>query len=291
MKKLNFFREDVCQLSKEMPISFSLTECGGCFDLNIEQHEEFQILYVQKGKATFLVNGQKILLSAEQALMIRSGIPHSNKPVEAYNCVYMVFLLDYGYLYNEGIDMIRTHYILPIMLGKIQIAMLISDATALGHQSMELIREMVSYRDYLPPYYEIRVRSILYQLLYNLLECDEPENPVESDTAEQRIEQIVSYLHSNYQVKITVDELAARAYMSRENFFRYFKKEMGCSPMEYLKSLRIRQVKDLLKKTNMSLQAIADQCGFSSVNYMIRVFKKAKGMTPEQYRIKRKYEK
>lgn len=279
-----YFRETILNQDQGTAIMTCITACNGVFPPQLEKHEELQVLYVQDGTAVFLVGEQRYALKAGMALIIRSGILHSGKPIEAKSCIYTVVLMNYRFLYNEGMDMIRTHYILPIAHGKLQIPMLVTKETASGRNILSLIEEITSYRTQTPPYCELHLRSISYQLLYSLIECDGPGQPAAEETVTQRIERAVSWMHANPLTDISVEELAQMVHMGRESFYRYFKKEMGCTPVAYKNKLKIEQAAALLTHSTLSVKVIADQTGFSSANYLIRVFVKEMGVTPAQYR-------
>ena len=65
---------------------------------------------------------------------------------------------------------------------------------------------------------------------------------------------------------------------------RSFTQEYGVSPINYLISRRIRESRYLLSKTDHSLSQISHMLGFSSPSYFSQCFRKAEGMTPNEYR-------
>lgn len=63
-----------------------------------------------------------------------------------------------------------------------------------------------------------------------------------------------------------------------------FRKETGVTLTEYVNQKRVEHGVFLLNTTNMQVQAIAQQCGFSDINYFTRIFKKRIGKTPSEYK-------
>ena len=53
---------------------------------------------------------------------------------------------------------------------------------------------------------------------------------------------------------------------------------------DYINKTRVQQAEKLLRKTTLSMQDIAEKCGFADANYFTRTFKKINGMSPNQYR-------
>ena len=65
---------------------------------------------------------------------------------------------------------------------------------------------------------------------------------------------------------------------------RCFKEYTGFAPHEYITQLRIYNAKYLLKATDLSIDEISRQTGFSDSVYFIQVFKKIEGITPSKFR-------
>ena len=65
---------------------------------------------------------------------------------------------------------------------------------------------------------------------------------------------------------------------------RVFKEQFGLSVTSYLVQLRITQAKRLLRFSDASMEAVAQECGLHDANYFSRLFKKIEGITPGEYR-------
>ncbi|MCH5185598.1 MAG: AraC family transcriptional regulator [Oscillospiraceae bacterium] len=92
------------------------------------------------------------------------------------------------------------------------------------------------------------------------------------------------YINLNFTENITLDFISEYAHMSKSNFCLVFKNVMGETFIEYLNTLRIAQVHKLLITTDMQLGAIAEQTGFTSADYMTRIFKRVHGISPSAVR-------
>jgi len=71
-------------------------------------------------------------------------------------------------------------------------------------------------------------------------------------------------------------------------FSAFFIREMGMGFQEYVADLRTQQAKSLLNDTNQKISDIAEVCGFRSASYFIVVFRKQTGMSPGEYRNRKK---
>ena len=76
--------------------------------------------------------------------------------------------------------------------------------------------------------------------------------------------------------------IAKSANISRSEAGRCFKAYMGCSPVEALIQYRLQMAHQLLNERTQTLQQISFACGFNSVNYFSRQFKKRYGYAPSQ---------
>lgn len=97
-----------------------------------------------------------------------------------------------------------------------------------------------------------------------------------------RIAFVTDYIKKNIHQKLSVESIAKMAYVSKSNFFKMFKQELGISPNEYILQERINKAKALLK-LKLSIKEVAYQTGFSDTNYFTRVFKQYAGTTPKLF--------
>ena len=102
----------------------------------------------------------------------------------------------------------------------------------------------------------------------------------EKKNAMKRLEQAFSYIDEHFCEKITLDEVAAVAYMSPNYFSSYFRKMMNVSFSDYVTRLRIMRVRELLKDENNSVTEVAMQCGFNNISNFYRLYKKHVGKPP-----------
>ena len=95
---------------------------------------------------------------------------------------------------------------------------------------------------------------------------------------------IENYILENLRNEITVDSICRKFFVSKKTLYSIFKDEFNVPVKIFINNQRFQAAKKLLKNTDLSVSAIADQVGFSDYNYFIRQFKKHTGLTPLQYR-------
>lgn len=94
------------------------------------------------------------------------------------------------------------------------------------------------------------------------------------------------YIDANYtNSDISVANIADMLNITSNYMSQVFKKEYGTGLLEYLSKLRIQQVCRLLVDTNMSLEQIAAEVGFSNARALSRSFAKIEGLNPGKYRL------
>lgn len=73
--------------------------------------------------------------------------------------------------------------------------------------------------------------------------------------------------------------------MSTTSFYRFFKRELGMSPIEFILKEKIKCAKKLLKNPSIQINEVCYLSGFENANYFSRLFKKHEGITPKQYQL------
>ena len=99
------------------------------------------------------------------------------------------------------------------------------------------------------------------------------------------ISQVTEYIRLNIKENISLKNLSEKACMSTTSFYRFFKRELGMSPIEFVISEKIKCAKQLLKNPMIQINEVCYMSGFDDCNYFIRIFKKHEGITPKQYQL------
>ncbi len=102
------------------------------------------------------------------------------------------------------------------------------------------------------------------------------------------IEQIKRYMQSHVDSDCSLIEVAEYMQMNPAYLSRYFKEKSNMTFGEYDKQLKMGRAQELLLTTNMKTYEIANQLGYKSVQHFSRIFKEFSGMTPMEYRQRRK---
>lgn len=98
------------------------------------------------------------------------------------------------------------------------------------------------------------------------------------------IRKALDYIEEHLTEELTANEVCAAVGFHPAYFSRLFKTETGYNYSDYLNRARILKAEELLRSTVLSIQEIADRCGFTDVSYFGVRFKKETGASPKQWR-------
>ena len=95
---------------------------------------------------------------------------------------------------------------------------------------------------------------------------------------------ILNYLNSHFTEDINMDTIAEFSNYNRSHIYKLFIKNMGCSPKEYISTLRLNLACEMLRETNYSVNEVSIRTGFNSYVSFVNAFKKKYGILPTQFR-------
>ena len=103
--------------------------------------------------------------------------------------------------------------------------------------------------------------------------------------AVRKIEQSIAYMLRHLDESLQVATLAAQANISVSHFFALFKRQIGCTPIDYFIHLRMQHARRLLDETVMSVKEVAATLGYDDPFYFSRIFKSVNHIAPSEYRL------
>jgi two-component system response regulator YesN len=102
---------------------------------------------------------------------------------------------------------------------------------------------------------------------------------------DRRIERVKAYVRAGFgDPDLSVEAIAAAAGLSVSYLCTLFKATCGSTVKDHVTQVRVEHAKELLRRADGKLQAIALQVGFRDANYFSTVFKREVGVTPSEYR-------
>lgn len=269
LKESEIFFHNATNLSKK--IFFNITCCGNyACDLHYKvqrnTYHSYLLLYVIKGYG-YLNQDNKITTLKENSIsLINCNIPHEYGTHSGWKIYWAHF---------NG-ELAHQWYNLIIKKNK-------------GYKELDnsincykFMKELIDNHKYNNGANEALTNKLLVNILSELL-IEENINQTQAP-----FETIVGYINNNLNKKISIDELANRACMSKFHFIRTFKKEFGYSPHEFIINSRINAAKFYLLSSDKSLKEIVYLCGFNTESAFSNSFKKEVHLSPAKYRQKNK---
>lgn len=99
----------------------------------------------------------------------------------------------------------------------------------------------------------------------------------------KRLRKAKAYIYDSYFEDLTLEKISQVSFLSKYHLLRTFKQAFGITPHQALLHRRIEKSKERLLQ-NLSINAVALECGFNNRRSFSRVFKDITGMTPIEYR-------
>lgn len=212
-------------------------------------------------------------------------------PVELYVCKFKPNVLD-GISCNciNYYEIAKSFDFNPSLLDHLKSKQFIH----LRDTSENLIRNLFIYLidEYINRYpgYKNIMKAYLSELIIHILrtyeklrlgkksEIDVYGNPI--------VTNVIKYIQFNLEKDLTLDNISRQFYMSNSYLSTLFKKHTGVTIQDYVQSLRIDRVCDLLRNTDRTIEGIADRVRYNSNSYLHKLFKEKIGMTMREYRNK-----
>ena len=124
---------------------------------------------------------------------------------------------------------------------------------------------------------------IEFMILVNRSLLQHELSALENASYDPKIQEVLAYIGEHLSENLSVEALAAKAYMSKFYLMRKFKADTGYGLHQYIRSKRLLMARDFLK-TDTPINQIALDVGFMDYSTFSRSFKSMFGCTPREYR-------
>ena len=252
---------------------------------NMHYHSEFELIYVKKGCVNFYINGNEYKVREGNVIFINSNIIHRTECVQN-NTVNILLQFknptDSAYSLRYLSSFIKKNKI-PFFLfdtNDPDVCILISFIENILEENK---LKSNSYKNFISGYLHLIVA--LMQRKKILPDSREILRREEIN----KFNPLFEFVDNNYHEQITLEDLSKLMHLNEAYLCRIFKDATGGTITEYINYVRIHKAIKLLK-TNKTLSEIAYECGFSSLTYFNRVFKKNRNYSVSEYRKLKQYD-
>ncbi|MEK3800577.1 AraC family transcriptional regulator [Peribacillus sp. FSL H8-0477] len=232
-------------------------------------HHFTELLYITKGKGTFIYSNKEVSIKEYDLIVINPNIEHTEKSSSDYPLEYIVLGIQ-GLAFSAADDPgsqvsffnYKQEHDITLFL-------------------QQLMKEVLNQKED----YELIIENILEIVLLKMMRT---KNFSLEKTSSEKISKdmayIKNYIKQHFREEINLDTLAEVGHINKYYLSHSFKKAFGVSPIEYLIQMRIRESKILLETTNYPISNISAITGFSSQSFFAQSFKRVTNMSPSQYR-------
>ena len=234
-------------------------------------HPELELVFIQGANGTRHVGEHTSRYDGSDLIFIGSNIPHLN--------------FDYGVKTDYKKTVLHIH---PDFLGEAfaktpeltSIQKLFEKSEhgiAFCGETKVKAGEMLQNLHGLPPFEQFLEVLKILEFLANSHETellhDAPVKNQYNKKAQERLKLLYRFIGENYQRKIEIAEVAGVCHMTEAAFCRYFKKMTLLTFTDFLNHYRINQAKRLLL-LDKNVSEACYECGYESLSYFNRIFKK-----------------
>lgn len=252
-------------------------------------HPEIELTYVTEGEIIYQVNDKIYTLHAGEGLFCNSNALHTGHMVEEKNCYYISITFHPRIIYGYEGSILHQNYVKPIITAGSFGSFFISPEILWQKEVLALMKEIYQLFSAHKDMFEFQIQQRLSSIWMFILENKKEEFQISDKKVRagydlERLREILTYIHTHYMEKITLEEIAEQIGLCRGECCRFFKKHMNQSLFDYILYYRVEKSLLLLAQKNLSVTEIAEQTGFSSSSYYARIFKEQMNCSPSQYR-------
>ena len=253
------------------------------FDYPVHYHSDYEINLVMDTYGTRTVGDSEEEFNTLDLIMIGPNIPHAWKGevVEGNHVVTIQFsdkLLNFPILGKRLFSSIK------------QLLIESQHGISFSEQIQLLMKDKILKLTKMQGFHTVlEFFSILYELSIadrRILVSNQYDTKDTVRTSKsRRIAKVCEYIDKNIEEPIRLGDVEQLVSMSESAFSHFFKKKTNCTFIDYVTNLRIARACQLLSETTYTVAEICYTCGFNNLSNFIRIFKKKKGSTPQEYRM------
>lgn len=148
-----------------------------------------------------------------------------------------------------------------------------------------LIRAIFEQMQQKTEYHQECVKGLVYVLLFEIARYNgrRIKTPGSKSNVLQ-LENAIEYVEEHFQESFKIVDLANECHMSETHFRRVFQQRMNMTPVEYVNFVRVKKACELIDKTDISMEDVAEKVGFVTPSTFNRNFRRIIGTSPYQWK-------
>ena len=282
-----FFQHQIDYDNHLLPLKYWHTHVQhGIPDVLFHWHNEFEINYVYKGSARYHIDYNYFDSQEGDIILIRPNAMHSIHPIGDLEHVTDSLVCHLDMLGSSNLDQTALLYLQPLQNDTLKTVPRIQPHQEGYGQIKEILFRIFASIEEAAPYYELLLKSQLFQLVHLLYQHNYivKKNTDDLYRKNEKLRGLIDHIHQHYQENLTIEMMADYMGYSKTHFMSVFKQQTGTSCMEFVIQVRLREACTLLTSSLKSVLEISNQVGFNNLSNFNRQFKRYYHMTPSHYR-------
>ena len=267
-----------------MDEGFYILENKNIKDVDKHTHNFAEFVFILSGKCTHIVDGHEYPACAGDVIFINYGSEHAIKTNDSVD--YADIMIKTEYISDSLVNRENAFSLLDLAEYDEFVKIINKDNRIVHFSGTErkqiemLIGLVVKEQSGVMPGTEVVLKSAINMLLIMIFR--KMSLPLCSKWSVDN--NLLSYIRKNCSDNITMGGIAHMCGYSEAYFSRLFKEFTGNTFSVYLTDCKVEKAIELLTKTDISVESIIYDCGFTNRTRFFKIFKEKTGNTPSKYR-------
>ncbi|MDD7305188.1 MAG: AraC family transcriptional regulator [Peptoniphilaceae bacterium] len=251
--------------------------------------DNVEVIKIDEGDMNCMVNSEKFTIRKGNICIINKKQLHRISCADENGCTFKNLFIDPSFFTAN--KKIYDKYIDPILNNDNVSQIIVNSNTSLNKEINKLIDEIYYLEKEKPLCYELSVIAYIH-LMFKEIYCYIKTKKIANKKSSSDIVlfmKMTSFIYENFSEKISLDDIASVANISRSKCSNIFKKYADNSPIEFLNLYRLEVSIEKLINNDQQISEMALECGFGQQSYYNKLFLREYKITPSEYR--RKYSK
>jgi AraC-like DNA-binding protein len=247
-------------------------------------HSEFEIVYVLKSSGKRFVADSVEPFGEGDITLLGSNVPHfwKNEQIEEKECrVNAIVVQFHKDFFREEINSYPEFHAISELLKRASRGISFDKSSA--EKAGKMLKRLLKLKGLERMLYFIKIMDTLAHIDHYRLLSSQGAQESEHKELNSRLDKVMHFINTNYQRKISQEEIASRIGMNTAAFCRYFKDKTGKGFIFFVNEMRIGYACKLLIENRLSISQICYECGFNNLSNFNRLFKRLTGLTPGEY--------
>lgn len=256
-------------------------------------HEFIEMVYILSGEAVHTAGDKKYTVRCGDVTLINSGVPHKFTPLNesserfvAYDLMFVPDFFDASSIKMSNFEALQNSFLFYSMFPtdtSEQPDLHVSGQkfSNYGERFAKIYHE---YQNKEMGYIEL-IRAYVIELIIKLFRDVERAGTLAlSPDKIETVSRAVRFIRDNYNVTLSISEIAAKVFLGPDYFRKLFKEVTGYTVSSFLQDIRIDEACRLLRTTDEPIKDIGAKIGYGDQKSFYQTFKKLTGKTPKEYR-------